>query len=479
MEHPEYRIMNTFHFSGTRSPSAKLYKKAADRNSPLHQKENAANAPGTTATSCRTVHSPRAPDAPNRKKSLLSLLGRYRSQLLCLLAGLLLYLSSAFLTPEHGALKHGRYLPRGGYGDMEQRYTVTVEGLSKEAMTLDIPVAARSYLDSELENIFTACMDTLAVTIPGNNTSLAEIRSDLSLPSYVEQYGIRENWISSDPELLSSFGTVYNEELTEARDLSLTACLSDVEGRRSRSYELPLTVLPPELSQAELRQRAFLRFLHTLDIEQSADENLTLPQSYEGQPLSYRQQTPSNSWIFLILGAVTALLLLLRDRERVGLEAKMRQRQMLLDYPEIVSKLMIFIGAGMTIRLAWASIVADYERDLSAQSKPTRHHAYEEMALALAKLKTGCSEGKVYHEFGRRCGLRQYMKLAGILEQNRRTGVANIRQILSAEVNLAWEERKNLARRMGEEAGTKLLAPLFIMLIIVMAMIVVPAMLSF
>ena len=38
---------------------------------------------------------------------------------------------------------------------------------------------------------------------------------------------------------------------------------------------------------------------------------------------------------------------------------------------------------------------------------------------------------------------------------------------------------KNLARRQGEEAGTKLLAPLFAMLGVVMVMVMVPAMLAF
>lgn len=39
----------------------------------------------------------------------------------------------------------------------------------------------------------------------------------------------------------------------------------------------------------------------------------------------------------------------------------------------------------------------------------------------------------------------------------------------------AFEQRKNLARRLGEEASTKLLLPLFMMLLIVMVMITVPA----
>ena len=50
--------------------------------------------------------------------------------------------------------------------------------------------------------------------------------------------------------------------------------------------------------------------------------------------------------------------------------------------------------------------------------------------------------------------------------------------ILRTEMEDAFEMRKNLARRMGEEAGTKLLAPLFLMLGIVMVMIMAPAMMT-
>ena len=43
----------------------------------------------------------------------------------------------------------------------------------------------------------------------------------------------------------------------------------------------------------------------------------------------------------------------------------------------------------------------------------------------------------------------------------------------------AFEQRKNLAKKLGEEAGTKLLLPLFLMLGVVMVMMVVPAFLAF
>lgn len=53
-----------------------------------------------------------------------------------------------------------------------------------------------------------------------------------------------------------------------------------------------------------------------------------------------------------------------------------------------------------------------------------------------------------------------------------------MRTIFQTEMTDALEQRKNLARRMGEEAGTKLLLPLFLMLGIIMTMIMVPAMMT-
>ena len=46
------------------------------------------------------------------------------------------------------------------------------------------------------------------------------------------------------------------------------------------------------------------------------------------------------------------------------------------------------------------------------------------------------------------------------------------------EVVDAFELRKNLTRRLGEEAGTKLLAPLLLLLFVVMIFIMVPAMMT-
>jgi len=88
------------------------------------------------------------------------------------------------------------------------------------------------------------------------------------------------------------------------------------------------------------------------------------------------------------------------------------------------------------------------------------------------------SELRAYGEFGKSCGLRSYRKLAGLMTQYVKNGSGSLRKNLE-EMENAFEERKAAARKIGEETGTKLLIPLFMMLLIVMVMVSVPAFLAF
>ena len=51
--------------------------------------------------------------------------------------------------------------------------------------------------------------------------------------------------------------------------------------------------------------------------------------------------------------------------------------------------------------------------------------------------------------------------------------------MLEKESMEAWDERKRKARVLGEAAATKLLVPMILMLLVVMAVIMIPACLAF
>ena len=58
-------------------------------------------------------------------------------------------------------------------------------------------------------------------------------------------------------------------------------------------------------------------------------------------------------------------------------------------------------------------------------------------------------------------------------------GSHRMADLLEKEALEAWDERKRKARVLGETAATKLLVPMVMMLAVVMAIIMIPAFLSF
>ena len=135
------------------------------------------------------------------------------------------------------------------------------------------------------------------------------------------------------------------------------------------------------------------------------------------------------------------------------------------------------VGGGMTVRMAWEKIVVDYRVRQKSGSK--KRYAYEFMSEGLNMLKSGKPQIYVYEEFGMKCGIKEYMKFSSLIVQNIKKGTKELALLLTLEAKDAFEERKNMAKKYGEEAGTKLLLPMIIMLIVVMAIIMVPALMSF
>ena len=150
---------------------------------------------------------------------------------------------------------------------------------------------------------------------------------------------------------------------------------------------------------------------------------------------------------------------------------------MAVDYPQIVSKLVLYLGAGVSMRGAFAKIAEAYRS--GAMRGGEERYAYEEIVLMCHELDSGISEAAAYTHFGLRCRSRRYTKLCSLLTQNLRRGNDALLAALQEEAQEAGEYRRLLAKQMGEEAGTKLLAPMMIMLTVTLVMIMVPAYIGF
>lgn len=396
------------------------------------------------------------------------------------IGGMGLYLFLTVAVPRAGPVSEDGKILRDGYGGDERQYQVLVDGLGEEAqeIPLTVTVSPRRYTQQEAEQVFETIMERIGEIIRGSNRSLMEVTDDLTLPSWLEPEGVRLRWYSSDPDRIGPDGRVNTgtEELKgAAKNVTLYVQLSD--GIHKADYEVPVRLTEPERSGRQRLMDGLGAAIRERDQEQQDSEYLELPLTYEGKTVTYRTDQDSDYAILPVLGVLLAVIWPMRKQADLRKKEKKRERELLLDYAELVSKLMVFIGAGMTARNAWARMADDYETGVK-QGRQKRRAAYEELCRTSYQMKNGMSESSAYQEFGRRCRLQPYLKLSSLLEQNQKAGNKNLRVILETELVDAFEQRKNLARRMGEEAGTKLLLPLFLMLGIVMVMIMVPAMMT-
>jgi hypothetical protein len=212
--------------------------------------------------------------------------------------------------------------------------------------------------------------------------------------------------------------------------------------------------------------------------EQEGETLLTLPQEAAGVTLKWSEKKQYLVWKVLFFEIVVIILMRFTMAERKKNERKSQQDQMQLDYADVVCKLLILMGSGMTLKQAWERIAAQYD-DKRQKNQIERHYIYEEMLLTCNAIHDGESESAAYRKFADRTDMGSYQRLVRILIQNMKTGSKGLCQLLEQESQTALEERKALARKLGEEAGTKMLLPLMMMLGIVIAIIMVPAMLSF
>ena len=104
---------------------------------------------------------------------------------------------------------------------------------------------------------------------------------------------------------------------------------------------------------------------------------------------------------------------------------------------------------------------------------------FEIIAEAADEMEHGISEKEAYERIGRKSGCTEYRTFAVLLSQNLMKGGGELTGILRREAANAAEERRKRARVKGEEAGTKLIMPMMMELMLVMAILMVPAFISF
>ncbi len=365
-------------------------------------------------------------------------------------------------------LGEGGRVPRGSHGAGAYEITVAADYEGRK-ITLRVPVKYRKLAREEVDRLFDELSEKLPGLILGDNESPEAVTGNLKLERHYEGYPVSVDWNSSDLRVISTEGEVYPG--SEPQQVTLSARLTYEE--YSRENNISVTVTPPRLSAEEKLYRELEQVVLQAEEKSREKDSFYLPEEFRGQPLGWRQVIEDNG-IALWAGAVAAAaaVYMFSDRD-LHERLEKRRRTMRREYPELVHKLVLFVGAGMTVRGAFQRMAGDY----TAKRKEGGVHSpiYEELLYTCRELHAGTSEGAAYEHFGRRTGLQEYIRLSTLLTQNLKRGNSMLLDRLREEADRAAQERLQQSKKLGEEAGTKLLIPMVMMLAVIMVIIMIPA----
>lgn len=387
---------------------------------------------------------------------------------LSVILSVILFLTENVFQTSDKVVKRNTY----GEGKKVTEFKVAVEG--KEEGTIEIELEEQEYSKKEVQEMFREVMAQLDSVILGENESFNRVEKNLNLVTSLEDYPVRIEWQLDSYTVMNPYGEIQEEKLVPEGTL--------VELRGVISYKDEEAIYVQNAQVYPLMRQGMDKLLYELQKEVKQleegtrqEESFVLPSKIEGKQLTWRQKRENRWYYVLLLGGAMCSCLIYREQETKKKQKRHREEALLRDYPGMISKFTMLLNTGTTIRNSWEKIVKNYEQQKESMGV---HLVYEEMLITLREMQGGVSEAEAYERFGKRCGPSTYLKFGTLLSQNLRKGSKGISNIMRMEAIQSFENRKSLAKRLGEEAGTKLLVPMFGMLVVVFIMVIVPAFLS-
>lgn len=366
---------------------------------------------------------------------------------------------------------------RGSPGGAAQEVTLKLDaGKLLESYDYDLSIPSVGITEKSAKKFFADAKKEIDKGFFSDGENADHVTMSVNMRESYAGGIVKAEWFLDNYKTVSSDGTMI-EDAAPKEGVLVTATAGLSCGGYKEEYVFSFMVYPRALSEEE----QLLKDIQTAvsaEGEKKGSREFTLPDQVNGVKLDWYEKKQHLVLKALFFEILVVVLLFLSERERKRIALKERREQMQLDYSEVVNKLLILLGSGMTLKQSWNRISAQYA-DKREKKEVRKRHIYEEMVITAHEISDGESDRVAYQKFGERTDLSSYQRLVRILVQNLQTGSRGLCKLLEQEAGAAMEDRKALAKKLGEEAGTKMLMPLILMLGIVIAIIIVPAILSF
>lgn len=389
---------------------------------------------------------------------------KMKKQKYCVLmvaAGCLISLLLMIQDGEKEVLLDGRYIYRNEAGKGEQTVWLSAESEDGKLAETELRIQENRYSEAELSVLYEKLLKELPEIVLGDNASWDRVSEDLYLPERMSAYPFTLTWSSDNPQILSESGTLLRQS---SASVSLTLTVSYYSFERVVNFPVTVAEKPPEYEEVVERTAEQAE-------EASRGENvITLPEEINGEKVVWKTKRKGGNLWAAGLGTGATLFYWFGTEWQQKKEREKKIAVMEEEYPAIVNKLTLYLGAGLSIGNSWKKI---------AEKGYGKNPVYEEMLYASREIEGGVSEAAAFENFGKRVGQKHYVKLTALLTQSLQKGNTQLFNTLRQEVTALSEERSAASRRKGEEASTRLLFPMMLMLAMTMVLIMYPAFLAF
>lgn len=244
--------------------------------------------------------------------------------------------------------------------------------------------------------------------------------------------------------------------VTEDRAVYLGACSDHPQAERtmvSESYE--------DQIRREIDQTA-----RELDSDRTK-KVVYLPQSLDdGTRLVWTENGRSMLPLLMILFAASVYYLYRSRFSGIEKKEKEARESVIRELPEFLHKLVLLLGAGVVPETAFRRVMEEVSGDT--------YFAGQMQAIRVKAERTKAPVHAEFCAFAERSGVRELMRIAGILGDNIERGT-DLSVKLREESELLWFERKKQSEEKGRLAETKLTMPLAILLCVLVLVTVSPA----
>ncbi|MEK3851544.1 type II secretion system F family protein [Paenibacillus sp. FSL R7-0340] len=170
----------------------------------------------------------------------------------------------------------------------------------------------------------------------------------------------------------------------------------------------------------------------------------------------------------LVLGLGLGILVPIALIKDLHGKVQKRDQQILMELPELLSKMMLLVGAGETVQRALLHCVERKGAD-------TEHPLYRELRQTVAEWESGFSFQQAFEHLSKRCGIQEMTVFTTTVLLNMRRGGSDFVMALRELSQTLWGKRTSISRTRGEQASSKLVFPMALILLTVIVLVGAPA----